>query len=479
MPGMRSPLNLNVLFSFIYLLGMSIIGVLASQLSGLAQDPGLNRPSVLTSHEPVSGELDDESVWQPPVLQWQSAEGNWQPTPPRREDYGKIKVVWLEGSPYEMGVQHGELLHDEIASMGREAIRTLNFFGQALGLGRLSRRRSFPGIYDECQGLAEATADIGMTTEGCMVLALGDVYQEYFAYLLPNILFHDGCAHFIATGDATADGRLYHGWTLDNDGGPIPYWANNPTILVRQPDNGIPHVFITVPGMIWPNGGFNAEGIIVSNNTSHPAVYEDLDLYGKSTVQLMAQITQYASTYDEAYEIMATQNRMRSSLVIISDATSGQASVFELLGREMGVRELDENGLLYMTNHFAAPNMLGRDRNNESSFNRFLSLQQMLEPEGDRTRYGTINPDVIVGILRDRTNPHTFEVSPPTVRDDDASIGGNGSHRQVVFDPTGLRFWITNNEIEQPVPESPFICFSMRDLLGMPNAEPCSQPIIN
>lgn len=411
------------------------------------------------------------------AIAWQPETGSWQAVPSKREDYGKIKVVWLEGTPYEMGYQHGTLLRDEIASMGQEVIDSLNFMGRGFALGRLSRRRSFPGIEEECQGMVDAIPDVGLTLDGCMVLAMGDVFQEYFTYLVPTVLFNDGCAHFIASGDATADGRMYHGWTLDNNASPMPYWIDNPTILVRQPDEGIPHAFITIPGVVWPNAGFNAEGIIVSNNTSHPKDYEDLALDGKSTVQLMGQIAQYASSYDEAYAIMESHDRMRSNLVIVSDAESEQAAVFELLGREMGVRNLDANGLLYMTNHFADPDVVGRDSSNESSFNRFESFEQMLEPDGVRSRYGSITPEVIVEILRDRTHPKTGEVSSLDVFDDNASIGGNGSLRQVVFDPEGLRFWLAAGEV--PIPENPFTCFSLGEMLNLPNAMACPSPAIN
>ncbi|MEB3360054.1 MAG: C45 family peptidase [Synechococcales bacterium] len=424
----------------------------------------------------IAPELAPELA-QPPVPTWQPASGTWQPVPPGREDTGIVKTVWLQGTSYEMGCQHGFLLHEEIAAMGREVIQALNFFGRALGLGRLSQRRSFPGVYDECRGMAAATTDIGFTVEGCMVLALGDVYQEYFSYLLPNILFNDGCAHFIVSGDATADGGFYQGWTIDNNGGPIDYWAENPTILVRQPNDGIPHIFITIPGAIWPNAGFNAEGIIVSNNTAHPLNYEDLSLYGRSTVQMMAEVTRYAHTFTEAYDIMAAHNRMRANLVIISDAKSGQAGVFELLGREMGVRELDENGLLYMTNHFLSPAVAGRDVVPDSSINRLRSFEQLLEPGGDRSRYGTFDPAGVVAVLRDRTNPNTGLPSPLDVADDDASIGGNGSHRQVVFDPLNLRFWIANGTVE-PIPNNPFTCFSLGKLLGLPDAVACPAPAI-
>jgi hypothetical protein len=433
-------------------------------------------PLLAQSSEPA---MSDPEATVPPSI-WQPQTGTWTLREPGRQDFGKIKVVWLQGTPYEMGYQHGELLKDEIASMGREVINTLNFFGRALGLARLSQRRSFPGVYEECQGLADATADIGMTVEGCMVLALGDVYQVYFGYFLPNVLFNVGCAHFVASGPATADGGFYQGWTLDNDGGPLPYWADNPTVLVRQPTNeagtpvGIPHVFITVPAMIWPNAAMNAEGIIVSNNTANPQTFEDLDLDGRSTVQLMTQIATQASTFDEAYEIMETNNRMRANLVMVSDAKSRQAGVFELLGFEMGVRELDENGLLYMTNHFLSEEVVGRDVETVSSLNRYASFEQMLEPEGERTRFGRITAEVAVEILRDRADPNDpgFTPSPFDVEDDNASIGGNGSHRQVVFDPLNLRFWMTNSE-QEPIPTSPFVCFSVGELLGLSDYTPC------
>ncbi|WP_163700044.1 C45 family autoproteolytic acyltransferase/hydolase [Adonisia turfae] len=409
---------------------------------------------------------------------WQPKVGTWQPVPSHREDYGKIKVVWLQGTPYEMGYQQGSLLKDEIASMGREVISSLNFLGRGLALSRLARKRSFPGVAEECRGLADGAEGSDLNYHGCMVLALGDVYQDYFTHLIPNVLFNVGCAHFITSGSATVDGKMYHGWTLDNGEEPIPYWIDHPTIMIRQPNEGIPHAFIAIPGVVWPNAGLNAEGIVVSNNTSRPADYEEVSLQGRSTVQLMAQVAQYASTYDEAKAIMTSHERMRSNLVIISDYKSKQAGVFELLGDEMGLRELSDDGVLYMTNHFADPDYVGRDRTyGESSFSRFKSFQQLLEPGGSRSLYGQMNPEKVVQVLRDRTNPNTGEVSDLSIYDDNTSIGGNGSLRQVVFDPESLRFWVAAGDI--PIPENPFTCFSLGEMLGLPNAQACNAPAIN
>ena len=432
---------------------------------------GLLINPVVSQSPPGTEKQEIKPVWQP-------SQGSWQPVKSHREDRGMIKVVWLNGTSYEMGYQHGKLLHDEIASMGKEAIDTLDFFGNGLALARLAKRRSFPGVADECRGLVDATSDIGMTMNACMTLAFGDVYQEFFSYLFPKVLFNDGCANFAAAGKATVDGRLYHGRTLDNNKTPIKYWVENTTVFVRQPNDGIPHVFIASPGLVWPNSGLNAEGISISLDTAHPKDIEDLALSGKSNVQLMAEVMKRARNYQEAYAIMENNQRMRANLIMITDGKSRKAGVFELLGKEMGVRELNGNGALYMTNHFVSPQMRGKDSySGESTLLRFKSFQQLMEPDGSRTFYGKIDPNVVVKILRDRTNPNTMQVSPLSVFDDDASIGGNGSLRQAVFDPERLLFWIAAGKV--PIPSNPFTCFSLGEMLGLPNAKSCPSAAIN
>ena len=220
--------------------------------------------------------------------------GNWQPVPSHREDRGNIKVVWLRGSPYEMGYQQGKLLHDEISSLPRELIEGLGFFGKSLGLARLAMRRSDRDAIAECKGLVAATQDLGLTLDGCMMLAFGDVYHEFFGYALPNILFNEGCSHFVATGKATVDGRLYYAHSLDNNGQPIDYLLKNPTVFVRQPHDGIPHVSINAPGFFWGYEGMNATGITIVIDNARPTP-DELSASGGSNVQTMARILKHAS----------------------------------------------------------------------------------------------------------------------------------------------------------------------------------------
>ncbi|GAB4369756.1 MAG: hypothetical protein Kow00121_09930 [Elainellaceae cyanobacterium] len=403
---------------------------------------------------------------------------HWQPVAPHREDQGIIKVVWLQGTPYDMGYQHGEFLHEEIASLGSDVLGALRFAGRGLALGRLAAKRSYPEIVEECQGLTDATQDIGMTIDACLVLAYGDVYQEIFANTLPNILFWDGCSQWVATNAATIDGRLYHGSTLDNDTEPIDYIMNNPVVFVRQPQDGLPHVFITYPGVIWPNWGLNVAGITLGLDSLHPRSPDELLLPGGSDVQIMAQVLRTATSFAEARQLMETQPSARANLIMVTDGKSQEAGVFEIIGSTVGVRELQENGVLYVTNHSVLEETFDKQRApvSESSLKRFQRFAQLMEPDGSASHYGQIDPAIMAAIGRDRVNPHTLEPSPFTVFDDDASPGGNGSLRQGIYDPGKLLLWVAAGN--PPVPENPFVCFSLAEMLNFPDATPCDSPAL-
>lgn len=421
-----------------------------------------------------------EELGTPPSISAEKAmqflPANWQPVESHREDRGIIKVVWLKGTPYEMGYQHGQLLHDEIASIGTDVIHLASFVGKGLALSKLAMNRTYPDLMEECRGLVEATKDIGIDLDVCAMMAYADVFQEILGYTLPKEMFWDGCNQFVATGNATTDGRLYHGSSVDNDEKPVPYVINNPVIFVRQPSNGLPHVFVSYPGVIWPNSGMNVAGVTLGLDTAHPRSNEELSLIGRSNVQIMAKILQNATDFAEARTIMETQPRVRANLIMISDGKSKQAGVFEFTGKSLGVRELQDNGVLYVTNHMALPEMYEKQalEVDESSQSRFDRFKQLMEPDQAESYYGKIDAAMMAKILRDRTNPYTGVASPLDVFDDDASPGGNGSLRQAIYEPGALRMWVAAGQ--PPVPENPFVCFSVGELLGFPDAAPCEKP---
>ncbi|HIK41010.1 C45 family autoproteolytic acyltransferase/hydolase [Thermoleptolyngbya sp. M55_K2018_002] len=403
---------------------------------------------------------------------------DWQPVPAHREDRDLIKVVWLAGTPYDMGYQHGTLLRDEIASIGAAPLRVARLASVGLGLGRLARNRAYPELLEECRGMADAASDIGIDMDVCMMMSYADVFQEILGYTLPRELFWEGCNQFVATDSATQDGYLYHGSSVDNDKNPVDYVIYNPVLFIRQPLDGLPHVFVTYPGVIWPNSGVNVAGISLGLDTAHAADTTELSREGRSNVQIMGQILKTATSFAEARSLMKTQPRVRGNIIMITDGKSREAGVFEFTGRHLGVRPLQDNGVLYTTNHFVLPEMFDRQPLpiNLSSDRRFRRLGQLLEPDGISSRHGEIDPTVMAEILRDRTHPDTMEVSPFDLFDDDASPGGNGALRQAIFDPMRLKVWIAAGD--PPVPQNPFRCFAIGQLLGFPDAAGCNAPSI-
>ena len=426
-------------------------------------------PFSLAQREVTAQDPPQQVNWQPPQ--------NWEPVPPQRKEQGSFTIIWLSGTHYEMGLQQAELLGEEIQTgLGREALNTLDFFGRALGLSRLAMLRSYPGIVEECQGLSEGSEELGMTMDACMMLAFGDVYQEVFGNILPSILFHDGCSSFIVSQGATADGNLYHSHTLDNSF-PMKHLLENPTLVIRQPTDGIPYVSVTAPGGVIPTQAMNAAGISISINSAHPENFEELSLQGTSNVQMMAEVMSRASSLSDAIAIFNEKERMRGNIITIADGNRGEGGVLEVLGFENQLRPLDDNGIVYASNHFVSEAFVGRDSPSNSSYSRFDRYQQLLEPDGKDSVFGTLNAEGAVTVLRDRINPETGEESPPDLFDDDISIGGNGPLRQVVFNPkTGL-FWVASG-VEPPVHAAPFTCFSLSQLLGFPDAISCPQPDI-
>jgi hypothetical protein len=175
---------------------------------------------------------------------------------------------------------------------------------------------------------------------------------------------------------------------------------------------------------------------------------------------------------------METQPRVRANLIMITDGKSKEAGVFEFTGKNLGVRELPDSGVLYVTNHIVLEEMFDRQRFplSESSLTRFDRFRQLMEPGGNHSLYGQIDPAVMVKIGRDRVNPRTLEASPLELFDDDASPGGNGSMRQGLYDPDKLLLWVAGGQ--PPVPENPYVCFSLGEMLNFPNAAPCESPTL-
>jgi hypothetical protein len=377
----------------------------------------------------------------------------------KRETRGAYTVVWLHGTPYQMGFQHGTLLHEELQEAA-VMLQTDPFFkimrGAAAnaGLDKIALDNSYPDMIEECQGMVDAVADPDFQMFECLLVNFGDVAVEFLLSGVPEIKdIEPGCSQMIVSGAATADGRL-----------------------VRSPDGGIPHAFIGFPGNLSSYQGLNEAGISIASNEVDPRDNTVHDLTGRSHVQMLVQILTHAHSLEEAREIVQTANHMTLETLVVADGNEGKGEVFELAPAHVGIRS-QQDGVVFATNHFLAPETesLDEDPVAAGTSQRFLRLSQLLTPDDEDSKYGTLSPEQLVTVLRDHHNPVTGLDSPADEFDDGQSLATNGALYQVVFDPQARQFWVAAGAI--PVPAQTFTAFSLDELLGKAGAEtPADMP---
>jgi hypothetical protein len=248
------------------------------------------------------------------------------------------------------------------------------------------------------------------------------------------------------------------------DWGRLQFVIDNPLIIVRKPKGKIPWVEVGIPGVLLTLTAMNAEGLAVANNENMSAA--DRDTEGNSHPQMARQIMQECASLDEAEAFLRAQNHASSETLVLSDWKSGEAAVFEMSANHIGVRRLDENGIVYATNHFAHPDMapLHDERaEDHDTHTRFMRLRQLLEPGGEDSIHGQIDAAQAIGVLRDRYNPYTHETHPVDLFDGGGSIANNSTLQSVIMLPEERTFYVALGE--PPVPYRTFIGFSLDELL--------------
>ena len=378
---------------------------------------------------------------------------------------GHIRVVWLRGTPYEMGLQHAELLQEEL-TQGRQYVESDALFSimldyaRTVGLDQTAAEHSYESTYEECRGMAEGSGGVWTLAE-CLILNYGDVVVD--------VLKMDGlgCSQFVASGPATSDGELIHGRNLD-------WWEveiieRYPVIFVREPVGGIPWVAVGFPANMSPYTGMNLAGIAVASNEVSSPLEGELARQGRSHVQMVREILSTASTLEEAEAFLRAQVHASAETLVVSDGPGKRAAAFEMTAHNFRARYLGEAGVVYATNHFIHPDMEAVQEPEEpgtSSWNRYERLRQLLEPEEAESLYGTLDPAAGVEILRDRYNPTTGLTEDATELDG-ATLATNGTMQSVVFIPSRGLMWVAIGEF--PSTLLPFEGFSVPELAGVAN----------
>ena len=248
--------------------------------------------------------------------------------------------IHIEGTPHEMGFQHGYLVAPEL----EEILRSLKYLtywetGKEWGFFVEAAEKLFVKHIDqefleEIKGIAEGARAAGVDISWQEVLTWNG-YEELTGYWWPNELKgaysagdNDHCSGFIATGSATKDGKIvmaHNSWDLFEQG----QFFN--MILDIKPATGYRMFMQSVPGYIDSmTDFFVTEAGLMGTETT----IGGFGLYDPDEVPefvRMRKAIQYASTLDEFVDIMKKQNNGGyANSWLLADTKTSEIMLFEL-----------------------------------------------------------------------------------------------------------------------------------------------------
>ena len=258
---------------------------------------------------------------------------------------GGWTFVHLEGTPAEIGYQHGYLLSAEISDAlaaiklfdTHETQRDWEFFRTT------ARQMLWPHIdteyQQELQGIADGAKAHGVDVDVYDIVALNafeEVPDYYVPWLnkqtksakAPKLAAPGNCSAFIATGSMTKDHQIviaHNNWTS--------YLAGERWVMVFDivPEQGNRILMDGFPGVIVSDDDFgvNSAGIMITETTI--TQFEGWDPNGKPEFMRARKALQYANNIDDYVRIIKEGNNGGyANDWLIGDRKTGEIAYLEL-----------------------------------------------------------------------------------------------------------------------------------------------------
>jgi hypothetical protein len=288
---------------------------------------------------------------------------------------GGWTYVHLEGSPHELGFQHGYLLKDEIednihvyrVEAEHDDHREWSFFRDAAK--SVLWPQIEPEYREELAGIADGLNAKGSALDVWDIVALNG-YLELSDYYLPMVNEREKranpakaqapgkCSAFIATGGATKDGRIviaHSNWSSYAEG---ERWVMAFDI---QPERGQRMLMDGTPGVITSQDdfGINASGLMITETTLPMA--KGFDVKGIPEFVRSRKAMQYATSIAEYAAIMRKGNNGGyANSWMIGDRKTGEIAYLEL-GLHHTPLTVKKDGYFVSSNFTADPLVLRDD----------------------------------------------------------------------------------------------------------------------
>lgn len=262
-----------------------------------------------------------------------------------RFDRGGWKFVHLEGTPAEIGYQHGQLLSAEIGDLlsvikvetRHDTKRDWNFYREA------GRKMFWPHIdaeyQQELEGIAKGAQSKGARLDVWDVVALNGAIElpSYYVPWLnkqehaanaPHIRPDGHCSAFIATGSYTKGAKIvvaHNNWSSYAEG---ERWT---VVFDIKPEHGHRMVMDGAPGLITSQDDFGVTdaGLIITETTITQFIGWNVN--GKPEFVRSRKAMQYAGSIDEYISIIKEGNNGGyANDWLVGDRNTGEIAYLEL-----------------------------------------------------------------------------------------------------------------------------------------------------
>ena len=266
-----------------------------------------------------------------------------------RQEAG-IHILHLQGTPYEMGRQHGALLKDQIPegpifyfrdyveklvrSSGLGALTPLVRGLLRQTVGRTVARKLPEYARASIQGMADGSglkhADVldGCTMPDSLMWVVARMIQarRVGPAVQHRLALSLGCTSAMAWGDATADGRLLHARNLDYHG--VESWPKHTAVIFHTPDVGHRYVSVASAGVLMGGAtAMNDQGLTL---TLHQHMFTDGTKLGGTPIGTVGdQVMREAATLEEAEVILRQHKPIGCWTYLIADGKTNEVLCFE------------------------------------------------------------------------------------------------------------------------------------------------------
>lgn len=323
-----------------------------------------------------------------------------------------LQVVFLKGSPFEMGYASSALLEKQVHTLENEFLGMVKgYVPQEWKLKLLKnyviyRNRNLSDFVP-----LEYRQQIHGAVLGCVDAhpELGNYYNRMLNYhaahdvsymLIDNpLISRAGCTSFGAWGEATAGGNLISGRNFDWEAAEV--FSRDRVVILCEPDNGIPSISLAWAGMAGVVSGMNRAGVSVTINGAPSSLPKNT----ATPVAMVARdVLQKAHNLTEALEIIRNAKVFVSTLWLVGSRADGKFVVVEKTPGACQVLE-PESDVIVSANHFQTPGLKDDERNTNymseaTSVSRSRRMAELLEQFR-----GKIDANISAQILRDRNLP--------------------------------------------------------------------------